>query len=248
MWANFAALGVQNYCTQSLLMLLQTDVVKGEAKVRGASQLLTRIHADSGAEKVDDVGTCVEEHAAKVKLLSMVEGGLIAAPPIWGFVSWLAWVIWKEDREYAVKVIGYICVFQTLVYFSAPLSFIKEVLRLKDASSIYPPSILANTANCSMWLVYGFVAIKDPMVWGPNLFGLLLQAINTLLVLWYPRKMAKLAADQLTKDLAVAAAQKLDLALDSSVGAGLLPGILRQTNDAPAGEVQLVKIKLGTTV
>jgi len=242
MWANFAALGVQTYCTQSLFILLSADVVKTEYKVKEALQLMKKAFSSSETEKADDLGTATVELAKKTKLLDLVEIGLFMAPPLWGFMSWLAWVIWEDDRTYAIKVIGYICVFQTLVYFSAPLSFIKEVVRLGDASSIYPPSIVANTANCSMWLVYGFVAIKDPMVWGPNLFGLVLQVVNTFLVIWYPRKIAKFAAEKLAKDLVVAASEKLNTSLDRGVGEGSLSGRLRQTSDTPEVEVHMAKL------
>jgi len=32
---------------------------------------------------------------------------------LWGFMAWLSWIIWKDDREYAIKVIGDLCVLAT---------------------------------------------------------------------------------------------------------------------------------------
>ncbi len=78
-----------------------------------------------------------------------------------------------------------------MLYFFAPLIAIKEVIRLKDASSIYPPSIFTNALNCTMWMCYGFIAVEDPVVWGPNVLGMVLQIINTLLIIKYPRLLSK---------------------------------------------------------
>ena len=65
---------------------------------------------------------------------------------------------------------------------------IKSVLKRKDASSIYAPMTLAQCANCGLWTAYGYLAIGDIFVWGPNLTGLLLGLVQLTLKLVFPAK------------------------------------------------------------
>jgi len=242
MWANFVPLGVLHFCTQNVLILLSNDVLRAADSVKETSyrkQLIAKKASEdaSGMDVIAEVGMpMASSSVSEASLLSYVEIGLWAAPPIWGLVAYFAWVVWEDDRAYAVKVVGWICVLQTAVYFTAPLSFIREVVRLGDASSIYPPSILANAGNCCMWLVYGWFAIKDPMVWAPNLFGLLLQVVNTLLVMWYPRLLAKQAAERLTQEDQNLAACRLGM---GGGGGGALLGKEGALFDSDAFKVEV---------
>ena len=75
-----------------------------------------------------------------------------------------------------------------IILCSSPLSTIKSVLKRKDASSIYAPMTLAQCANCGLWTAYGYLAIGDIFVWGPNLTGLLLGLVQLTLKLVFPAK------------------------------------------------------------
>ncbi len=76
-------------------------------------------------------------------------------------------------------------------YFGSPLSTALEVVSKKDASSIDPRMVFCNLVNCLMWSVYGLAAINDPVVYYPNISGIVLQIINISLLAVYPRTIAK---------------------------------------------------------
>jgi hypothetical protein len=108
------------------------------------------------------------------------------APLIWGLFSQIAFVQYKDNMKGAQDFIGYLCIVQTMVYFSIPLIDMKEVCSSGDSSMIYPPMILSSIVACLMWATYGIFGIKDPMIWGPNLGGLILNFVNLFLVVYYP--------------------------------------------------------------
>ena len=64
------------------------------------------------------------------------------------------------------------------------------VCKDRDASSLYPPMVLANMINCFCWVVYGLLAINDPIIYSQNAAGLGLQFMNFLLILLFPRTRA----------------------------------------------------------
>jgi Sugar efflux transporter for intercellular exchange len=55
------------------------------------------------------------------------------------------------------------------------------VIRTRDSSSLYIPAVVANVLNAFMWVVYGFVSLKDPMVYIPNGVGFVLAILQLVL-------------------------------------------------------------------
>jgi solute carrier family 50 protein (sugar transporter) len=78
--------------------------------------------------------------------------------------------------------------FFALFYYAAPLTTIAEVFRTRDSSSLYPPMLLANTCNSSMWFVYGLFGIYDPFVYVPNGIGASLSIFQLFLAVTFKRK------------------------------------------------------------
>jgi len=116
-----------------------------------------------------------------------IETAMWIAPLLWGLMAQLAWVTYVdvEDKDTALHIVGNACIAQTVIYFGAPLSQALEVIRRKDSSSIYPPMVITNTAACLMWTIYGFSAVDDIAIWGPNVAGIVLQILNMILCLVY---------------------------------------------------------------
>eukprot|EP01025_Chloroclados_australasicus_P044892 TRINITY_DN4892_c0_g1_i1.p2 TRINITY_DN4892_c0_g1~~TRINITY_DN4892_c0_g1_i1.p2 ORF type:complete len:269 (-),score=19.12 TRINITY_DN4892_c0_g1_i1:3633-4439(-) len=75
-----------------------------------------------------------------------------------------------------------------VVYYAAPLSVFYKVITTRNSSSLYFPLVVTNTANGAMWFTYGLIALTDPMVWAPNVIGVLLGVFSILLIIIYPRK------------------------------------------------------------
>jgi len=67
-----------------------------------------------------------------------------------------------------------------VLLFASPLSTVQQVLRSRNASSIYTPLTVAQCVNCATWTFYGF-AVGDQWVWGPNGTGLALGTVQVLL-------------------------------------------------------------------
>ncbi len=85
----------------------------------------------------------------------------------------------------AIGLIG--CCFG-LSYYAAPLTTLVEVVKNKDSSSLYKPTLFANLINATMWVIYGLLGTGDPLVWGPNLIGFILSILQLSLAYYYPSK------------------------------------------------------------
>ena len=98
---------------------------------------------------------------------------LWACPLMWGFLGTLSFTYFVPElgnrgTNTAMLIIGSMCGVFAMAYFASPLSTAYQVIKEGDASSLYPPMVIANIINCSCWVVYGYFAIEDPMVWGQN--------------------------------------------------------------------------------
>jgi hypothetical protein len=59
-------------------------------------------------------------------------------------------------------------VFILLIFYSAPLSVLAEVLRTRSSASLYLPFAAMNVVNGLLWTTYG-LALGDSFIYGPNL-------------------------------------------------------------------------------
>lgn len=122
---------------------------------------------------------------------------LWVGPLLWGFLGTMSftYLVPNDQRYVASLVVGIACGVFAMSYFASPLSTMVAVCREADASSLYPPMVLANATNCLCWVIYGYFAINDPIIYGQNAAGLGLQMFNFVLLLIYPRTRA----DEITK-------------------------------------------------
>jgi solute carrier family 50 (sugar transporter) len=67
------------------------------------------------------------------------------------------------------------------------------VLRNRDSSSLTLPMCIMNTANGTLWLIYGLV-LSDPFIWVPHGSGALLGVLQTVLRRVFPQAAAKRCA------------------------------------------------------
>ncbi|DBA83844.1 TPA: hypothetical protein ACH3X1_006359 [Trebouxia sp. C0004] len=75
-----------------------------------------------------------------------------------------------------------------LIYYSAPLTTVKEVLVSRSSASLYWPLCLMNVLNGLLWVGYGR-ATNNSFIWAPNAVGALLGLLQLTLCLVFPRKM-----------------------------------------------------------
>mmetsp|Transcript_19062 Transcript_19062/g.30840 ORF Transcript_19062/g.30840 Transcript_19062/m.30840 type:complete len:227 (+) Transcript_19062:524-1204(+) len=86
--------------------------------------------------------------------------------------------------EHKQIVVGIFANLVLVMYYAAPLSEVKEVIRTRDSRSLYFPLAVAQTICGGSWLVYG-IALNDPFIYAPNGMGTILGGDNPMEVsLW----------------------------------------------------------------
>lgn len=111
----------------------------------------------------------------------------------WGLMMMLEAIVYGRsdyDRLQANLFIGYVACVGGTSYYVAPLSKMAEIVKNRDSSSLYAPTILINLTNATMWFIYGVIAVNDPVVWFPNFVGGVLSIIQLALVAVFPKKQA----------------------------------------------------------
>jgi len=88
-------------------------------------------------------------------------------------------------HENGKEIVGWLAVGLSLVMFASPLSTIIEVIKTKDASSIYLPLTFASILCAGLWASYGLMLNEWPIA-GPNIFGLLSSFTQLSLRCCYP--------------------------------------------------------------
>jgi solute carrier family 50 protein (sugar transporter) len=119
-----------------------------------------------------------EEHSIK----EIVEKIVLCAVAFWVTIALIALILSGENPSQSL--VGIICDVVSISYYMAPLSTLYKVIKTRDASSLYAPTICANLLNAAMWTIYGLASTRDPLLWVPNGIGALL-AISQLSVISY---------------------------------------------------------------
>lgn len=123
------------------------------------------------------------------RLLSTVQGVLIGGLALFTFMCMIGSIaldIGSSDSEKAsfASAIGGVSCALAMAYYTAPLATAYQVIMTRDSSSLLAPMICINFVNAAMWTMYG-VYLLDPIVWGPNSFGLALSGFQLSLVYIY---------------------------------------------------------------
>jgi uncharacterized protein with PQ loop repeat len=85
-----------------------------------------------------------------------------------------------------VTIVGAFSIISSLLFYGAPLINMIEIVKSKDASSLYAPALLINGANCTLWFFYGLIGIEAVIVWLPNIIGLALLVVELIMCGIYP--------------------------------------------------------------
>ena len=102
------------------------------------------------------------------------------------FVGMIVSCVLRDSSENVkLTVTGSVCNAILVVYYSAPLSTVAEVVRTRDSKSFYFPLTFMNGVNGLCWFGYG-LALGDWFIAAPNLFGSVLSAVQMVLIFMYP--------------------------------------------------------------
>ena len=120
--------------------------------------------------------------------LERLTGVLVTFMLIVGMI--VSCVLRDSSEKVKLMVTGSVCNAILVVYYSAPLSTVAEVVRTRDSKSFYFPLTLMNGMNGLCWFCYG-LALDDWFIAAPNLFGSMLSAVQMVLMFMYPSSEKK---------------------------------------------------------
>jgi solute carrier family 50 protein (sugar transporter) len=118
----------------------------------------------------------------------LIEGLLLFGLFFWGILGIIQTSLFQnfpDPNSESTKLIGYLCCFFNICYYGAPLSTMLDVIKKKDASSLYLPAIFVNSLNATLWLSYGAFGVHSPVVWVPSFIGLVLSLGQVVLAFLY---------------------------------------------------------------
>ena len=117
-----------------------------------------------------------------------ISNQVIGIALLWALVGYVGIFI-KSDFQFFRLLLGGTTTAILCLMYAAPLSTLASVIRNWDSSSLYPPLSVIYLFNGSMWAVYGLLAMNDPFIYGPNLVGAVLGAVQVSLVIVLPRRL-----------------------------------------------------------
>lgn len=91
-------------------------------------------------------------------------------------VAVLLYCEYEENHEQALRHMGFVCCFVTLLFFAAPLASLFHVLAVRNTDSLPFPIILTTFAVCMQWFFYGiligdkFIQVKSDLKAGNSYF------------------------------------------------------------------------------
>jgi solute carrier family 50 protein (sugar transporter) len=159
----------------------------------------TEASTSSEGVTIHNQSMTIEELITKKKwerdiLTGFMWGGAV----LWGFLGTICFTYMNVNDKSAtgLLVVGIVCGTFAMSYFASPMTTMLEVIKQRDASSLYPPMVIANIVNCFCWVVYGLMALDDPIIYGQNGAGMALNVVNLVLVMVFPRTRANALVQQ----------------------------------------------------
>lgn len=115
---------------------------------------------------------------------STMEFILICGAVIWIALAYV--IISSGDFALTVFLVGMYGTISSIIRYMAPMTSVLSVFKMKDASSIYAPQLIANCVNCTCWTIYGLFGVGDVFVYIPPLVGIACSAFLLSLKTIYP--------------------------------------------------------------
>lgn len=128
---------------------------------------------------------------AHLSLLTALNNIVISGVAYWCLASLIAFIVLYPSptgQQAAFLLIGISSDICSLSYYAAPLSTVYTVVRTCNSSTLHPPLILTNLVNALMWVIYGAIALNDPMVYVPNAIGFSFALVQLALIVLLPRR------------------------------------------------------------
>ena len=147
------------------------------------------------------------QHDSREKLLRLrLEYVLFSSMCYWMLMIFITcFILSPQNLSFSILIVGISSDISSLLYCAAPLSTIAEVIRTKDSSSLFTPSILISAVNSALWFLYGYFGVHSALIYIPNVIGVILCVIELIVRAIYPasaksfaQKVAESTADDLS--------------------------------------------------
>ena len=104
-------------------------------------------------------------------------------------VLFAAGVMFTMPQNVAREIIGFGADMGSLFMYAGPLAALTAVIKEKSAASLPAPFTLCCLMNGFCWFAYGWFVLKEILLWGPSLIGLLLASFQLFLICFYGNKV-----------------------------------------------------------
>eukprot|EP01038_Epipyxis_sp_PR26KG_P009753 gene9753-13120_t len=134
----------------------------------------------------------------------LVERLLLFAQFFWCLMAMISSTVFTKYIDPLAEseaLIGTLSMIFSLGYYGAPLSTMAQVIQSRDSSSLYPPLILTNLINATLWTCYGFFGTGDLNLYVPNGIGGLLAISQLTLYFIYRKEGSKTITEQLNSSI-----------------------------------------------
>jgi len=177
-------------------LILSIWLNMGAAKLQYQEMYRSRYHGDNSLflrneeeedsnEFSEDANSSGSHTYIPVPSCTSHEHWVIGIITIWMIVLTVACFGPLSDVERA-NLIGIVVNVNLVVFYGAPLSTIKNVLRSRNSVSIHRKTLATGFLNSFFWLAYG-IALMDMVILVPNASGFLLSVIQIILCIAFPR-------------------------------------------------------------
>ena len=114
---------------------------------------------------------------------------------LWVFLA-LAAVTFLQSRTQLETAMGITTCATTILYYCAPLSSVRIIIAMRDATSLYLPMLVMNLISASLWFSYGLFGAKNIWIYLPNALGLVVTLVQLSVKLYYGSSKSNLSKSE----------------------------------------------------
>lgn len=114
-----------------------------------------------------------------------VENILLIGLGYWIVILFFATIVINSASSQGIQLVGASAACCSILYYGVPLVSMREIIRQRDASRLYLPTIIINLCNSGLWFIYG-ISLQLVSICLPNAIGLTLTMVQLVLHFMYP--------------------------------------------------------------
>ena len=124
----------------------------------------------------------VEGNKARIAKYSLVEPLLLGGFSVWVVVALVIGLVRPHDKIGGERIVGALVTIGTIVFYSIPVIDIIRVIGDRTAVSLELPMVISTLITSTMIFIYGYFALNNYFVYGPNIVGVIIGVTQLSLV------------------------------------------------------------------